>query len=199
MTAHSAARLTHYLVAQREENFFLLFEGVSGKSMRRLVHPSNANRLQTHLPALLCGSWHFFLSGCLIFMVAAMFDLGLRLVCEWRFINVRWVSVLQRSPTHWAVLESISSGCVKAIRTTKVGWRDMRRQREKRFINKKRPLCCCRGGTASSRVRNWVVVLKGRTSLRLKPHCFSSTRWYFLSVGPLRASGWSTGGGNASA
>lgn len=114
---------------------------------------------------------------------------------EWRFINVRWVSVLQRSPTHWAVLESINSGRVTAIRTTKVGWRDMRRQREKRFLNKKKPLFCCRGGTASSRVRNWVVVLKGRTPLRLKPHCFSSTRWYFLSVGPLRASGWSTGGG----
>lgn len=71
----------------------------------------------------------------------------------------------------------------------------MRRQRGKRFLNKKKPLFCCRGGTASSRVRNWVVVLKGRTPLRLKPHCFSSTRWYFLSVGPLRASGWSTGGG----
>lgn len=99
MTAHSAARLTHYLVAQREENFFLLFEGVSGKSMRRLVHPSNANRLQTHLPALLCGSWHFFLSGCLIFMVAAMFDLGLRLfLCS---------SVLQHIEQCWSLLAAV--------------------------------------------------------------------------------------------
>lgn len=122
---------------REKKTFFLLFEGVSGKSMRRLVRPSNANRLQTHLPALLCGSWHFFLSGCLIFMVAAMFDLGLRLVCEWRFINVRLVSVLQRSPTHWAVWESISSGRVTAIRTTKVGWRDMRRQRGKKIPKQK--------------------------------------------------------------
>lgn len=188
MTAHSAARLTHYLVAQREENLFLLFEGVSGKSMRRLVHPSNANRLQTHLPALLCGSWHFFLSGCLIFMVAAMFDLGLRLfLCS---------SVLQHIEQCWSLLAAVVWKQSEQPKWDGGIWEG---RGEKRFINKKRPLCCCRGGTASSRVRNWVVVLKGRTPLRLKPHCFSSTRWYFLSVGPLRASGWSTGGGNASA
>lgn len=188
MTAHSAARLTHYLVAQREENFFLLFWRSFGKvdetsrpPIQRKPTPNSSARFALWQLAFL-PLWLSNIYGC-----------------SHVWFGLTPVSVLQRSPTHWAVLESISSGCVKAIRTTKVGWRDMRRQREKRFINKKRPLCCCRGGTASSRVRNWVVVLKGRTPLRLKPHCFSSTRWYFLSVGPLRASGWSTGGGNASA
>lgn len=141
MNSTSAVKWQHTLLPdsliislrREEKTFFLLFEGVSGRSVRRLVRPSNANRLQTHLPTLLCGSWHFLLSGCLIFMVAAMFDLGLRLECEWCFIKVRWVSVLQHSPTHWAVWESISSGCVPAIRTTKVGWRDMRRQRGKKI------------------------------------------------------------------
>lgn len=51
---------------------------------------------------------------------------------------------------------------------------------------------------SSSWERNWVAVLKACTPLRLKPHCFSSTRWYFLSVGALGGC-WVEHRGNASA
>lgn len=146
-------------------------------------------------------------------MFADTLDLGRGLQCEqqkhqgWRSFCV---PTLQRSSTLGTVWESVSDSHRRTIKRAEVAGREMSKMEKTEMIKTRRTKAERRRGMSLlSKPQEWkcsfeqstgrkletdagAAALKGCSPLRLKPHCFSSTRWYFLLVGVL---GWSTGEG----